>query len=347
MNYKKEKQFEQEEKIEELLSTLPEYCRDYYVYCSGTLERSTTTILGYLYDIRTFFKYVINNNPSMGNINDITLEILDSMTPKDIQEFMFYQKSHKDEDGNRITNEAVTRSRKLSALRSFYDYLYSFMGLHSNPPALIKSPHITKKKLPHLDKNEINELLDGVETGDSLSKDQKPYQKYSNLRDAAIIKLFLGTGIRVSELVGIDLDDIDWKEKGIKIVRKGGNEDVIYFGEGVGKAIDDYIKFERQPYDDSMRALFVSSRGNKGRLCVRAVEKLVKKYGAGSVKTKKTTPHTLRRSFGVNLYADSSDIYLVSDALNHKDIKVTAEHYTDIDQNRKKSVSKFSDDLLS
>lgn len=347
MDYKKEKNLEKEEKLNEQLKQMPEFCRDYFIYCSGTLERSPDTMLGYAYDLLAFFRYLVSSNPSIRSIDDITLSVLECIDPKDIQEYMFYQKVHKNEDGNVVTNCAKTRARKLASLRSFYKYLYTFQGIKTNPAALINSPHITKKKLSHLDRDEAGELIHGVETGDALTEKQRPYAKYSNLRDTAIIKLLLGTGIRVSELVGIDLDDIDWDSGQIKIVRKGGNDDVVYIGDEIKKALDDYIRFERQPYDDSQRALFIASRGQKGRLTVRSVEILVKKYGAGTVKTKKTTPHTLRRSFGVNLYAESSDIYLVSDALGHKDIKVTADHYTDIDQNRKKSVGKFSDGFLS
>lgn len=226
-------------------------------------------MLEYAYDVRSYFKFIAAGNPLINSYHDVTLDILDKMTPRDIQEYMSYLRSHKDESGRIVTNDANARARKLSSLRSFYQYYFAFAGLHSNPAKLISSPKLHQKKQPRLDSEEIKELLTDVITVGALDDNKRPYAIRSNLRDTAIIALLGGTGIRVSELVGIDLNDIDWEHNSIKIVRKGGNEDIVYFGEEISKYMADYIDNERKPGDKKENALFVASRGEKSVLqCV-------------------------------------------------------------------------------
>ena len=152
----------------------------------------------------------------------------------------------------------------------------------------------------------------------------------------AILTLLLGTGIRVSECVGIDINDIDFKNSGIKIRRKGGNETIIYFGEEVEEALLDYIE-ERKliiPITGDENALFLSLQ--KRRISVRAVENLVKKYSSLVTHLKKITPHKLRSTYGTALYKETGDIYLVADVLGHKDVNTTKKHYAAIEDERRK-----------
>ena len=319
MDYKKQLSAMQLEKLKTVLDDMPSYCRDYFDYCDGTLNRSAATMLEYAYDIRTYFRFIASNNPMVSSVEDVTLDILDKMTPRDIQEYMSYLRSHKDENGRIITNDANARARKLSSLRSFYQYYFAFGGLHSNPAKLVNSPRIHNKK---------------------------PYARRSNMRDTAIIALLGGTGIRVSELVGIDLNDIDWEHNCIRIIRKGGNEDIVYFGDELHRYLEDYINYEREPGDDKEKALFVASRKDKGRLTVRSVERIVSKYGTATIPSKHLSPHSLRRTFGTNYYEETSDLYAVADALGHKNIQVTKDHYADISERKKQQVKEFSDKLL-
>ena len=142
----------------------------------------------------------------------------------------------------------------------------------------------------------------------------------------------------MSECVGIDINDIDFKNTGIKIRRKGGYEAVVYFGEEVEKALLDYIEERKHiiPHDGHENALFLSLQ--KKRIGVRAVEKLVKKYASLITNLKKITPHKLRSTFGTNLYKESGDIYLVADVLGHKDVNTTRKHYAaQDDENRRRA----------
>ena len=178
-----------------------------------------------------------------------------------------------------------------------------------------------------MDADEVAILLDQVEEGAKLSKSQLKYHNKTKLRDAALLTLLLGTGIRVSECVGLDLNDVDFKNNGIKIRRKGGYETVVYFGDEVADALHDYLekRYHTIPMEGHEDALFLSLQNR--RLSVRAVENLVKKYASTVTSLKKITPHKLRSTYGTALYKETGDIYLVADVLGHKDVNTTRKHY--------------------
>ncbi|MFR6563101.1 MAG: tyrosine-type recombinase/integrase [Eubacterium ventriosum] len=143
--------------------------------------------------------------------------------------------------------------------------------------------------------------------------------------------------MRVSECVGIDINDIDFKNSGIKIRRKGGNETVIYFGEEVENALLDYLE-ERKlivPQDGHENALFLSLPEKTYR-CTCRRENLVKKYSSLVTNLKKITPHKLRSTYGTALYKETGDIYLVADVLGHKDVNTTKKHYAAIEDERRR-----------
>ena len=348
MHYRDEIEEKNKEKLDELLNELPAYCRSFFISASGTNDRPSSTLLAYAREIRFFYEYLIDNNPLLNTYNDITIEVLNMITPKDIQEYVYHVKQYTNKDGKTVKNNANTRARKLSALRSFFKYLYTFDGLASNPAAMVDLPRQKKKHHARLDKPEVDRLISSVENGEALKSSKKSYALRSTLRDTAILKLFLGTGIRVSELVGIDLDHIDWDNKEILVIRKGGDEEVIFISAEIASALDDYIRFERKPLVDTERALFVSSRTSKrGRLSVRAVEKLIKKYSEAIIKTKNITPHSLRGTFASNFYQESGDIYQTADLMGHKKISTTAENYSDINKLKESSaVREFADNFV-
>ena len=143
----------------------------------------------------------------------------------------------------------------------------------------------------------------------------------------------------MSECVGLDIGDVDFKNNGIKVVRKGGNEMVVYFGDEVEKALRDYLE-ERlgiTPVAGNENALFLSTQ--RKRIGVQAVENLVKKYAREITTTKKITPHKLRSTYGTSLYQETNDIYLVADVLGHKDVNTTKKHYAAMDDARRRSAA--------
>ena len=198
-----------------------------------------------------------------------------------------------------------------------------------------------KKEIIRLEPNEVAELLDFIEScGDGLSNHQRAYYEKTKERDFAIITLLLGTGIRVSECVGLDIEDVDFKNNGIKVLRKGGNEMVVYFGPEVEKALKKYLEVRENitPLAGHEHALFYSTQ--RRRIGVQAIENLVKKYAREITTTKKITPHKLRSTYGTALYQETGDIYLVADVLGHKDVNTTKKHYAALDDARRRQAAK-------
>ena len=161
------------------------------------------------------------------------------------------------------------------------------------------------------------------------------------MRDLAILTLFLGTGIRVSELVGINIDDIDFSVNGFLVTRKGGNQAVLYFPDEVAEVLRDYMKLrktlEAQPGHED--ALFLSLQNR--RMTVRAVQMMVKKYALQAAPLKKKlSPHKLRSTFGTNLYHETGDIYLVADVLGHSDVNTTRRHYAAMTDDRRRMAAR-------
>jgi site-specific recombinase XerD len=172
-----------------------------------------------------------------------------------------------------------------------------------------------------------------------MTKSQQKYHEKTKVRDLALMTLLLGTGIRVSECVGLDINDVDFVNNGIKIRRKGGYEAIVYFGDEVREALLDYLE-ERKlivPSEGSTNALFLSMQLK--RINVRSVENLVKKYASTVTKLKKITPHKLRSTYGTSLYRETGDIYLVADVLGHKDVNTTKKHYAAIEDSRRRSAA--------
>ena len=284
----------------------------------------------------------MENNPIYKNysIDQFTLGDLERLEPVDIEEYMEYLKVYKRDD-ELVTNGEKGLSRKMSALRSFYNYYFKRQAISRNPTLLVDMPKLHDKAIIRLDADEVALLLDFVENcGNELSGQALNYYKKTKDRDLAILTLLLGTGIRVSECVGLDLTDVDFKNNGITVTRKGGNQMVVYFGEEVEKALKHYIEGDRKaatPLSGHENALFLSTQ--KRRMGIQAVENMVKKYARQVTPTKKITPHKLRSTYGTSLYKETGDIYLVADVLGHKDVNTTKKHYAAIDEDRRRKAA--------
>ena len=265
---------------------------------------------------------------------------LEKLEPVDIEEYMEYLKVY-ERDDELITNGEKGLARKMSALRSFYNYYYKHQIITKNPTLLVDMPKLHDKAIIRLDTDEVALLLDFVENcGSQLSGQSLNYYNKTKERDLAILTLLLGTGIRVSECVGLDLNDVDFKNNGITVTRKGGNQMVVYFGDEVANALNQYIEGSRKaitPLSDHENALFLSTQ--RRRMGVQAVENMVKKYARQVTPNKKITPHKLRSTYGTSLYKETGDIYLVADVLGHKDVNTTKKHYAAIDEDRRRQAA--------
>lgn len=334
-NYHEKLNIKNTKRLRELISELPYFCSDFF----RGIEHITSskTRIAYAYDLSVFFEFLCNTNPACENLSvkDFKIEILDNIKAVDIEEFLEYL-SYYESEGKEYINSATGKKRKLTTLRSFYNYFFKNEMIETNPPSLVNIPKIHQKEIIRLDIDEVAKLLDEVESGENLTKSQKKYHKKTKNRDLAVITLLLGTGIRVSECVGLDIDDVDFNNDAIKIVRKGGNEAVIYFGDEVRSALENYM-IEREniiTIDGHENALFLSMQ--RRRISVRSVENLVKKYSGLVTSLKKITPHKLRSTYGTSLYQATGDIYLVADVLGHNDVNTTKKHYAAIEEDRRR-----------
>lgn len=336
-NYHDEQNRQNILKMRAVLETLPPFCKTFF----RAIEEYTSarTRLAYAYDIRLFFEFVHEKNAvfSKMEITEFPITILDDLTRMDIEEYLEYMSLYQ-KDGKEITNAERGKSRKLAALRSFYNYFFQSELIKTNPASLVSMPKLHEKEIIRLEPNEVAILLDQVEDGTKLTQKELEYHKKTKIRDVALLTLLLGTGIRVSECVGLDIRDVNFEVCGIKIRRKGGYEAVIYFGTEVETALLDYLE-EREhiiPAEGHEDALFLSLQ--KRRITVRAVENLVKKYSSRVTTLKKITPHKLRSTYGTTLYQETGDIYLVADVLGHKDVNTTRKHYAaQQDERRRKA----------
>ena len=349
MEYTEKINLENKRKLQELLKELPKFCSDFFRYLD-TRNTSSRTRLSYGYDIRIFFEFIQENNPvyKKMSMHDIPINVLDEMTPVDIEEYLSYL-SYYEKDGQAVTNGEKGKSRKLSAIRTMYNYYFKKEFIKTNAPSMIDTPKKHKENIIRLDKDEVAELITTVQSGENLTARQLAAHQKTKYRDIAILTLLLGTGIRVSECVGLDVADISFKNNCMRIIRKGGNESTIYFGDEVADALLDYLELEREGLSQKAlpeheNALFLSLKYS--RLTTRAVEKLVKKYTGAANINKKITPHKLRSTYGTNLYKETGDIYLVADALGHKSVETTRQHYATIEDDRRRLAGKFSGSIF-
>ena len=335
--YYEQKDIENIQKLRTMLKELPPFCTEYF---RGIDPRtSTRTRIAYAYDLTVFFDFLKKENPVFSKMDrmDFRLEHLDQLTVTDLEEYMEYLKYRFNENNKEVINKERGIMRKISSLKSFYNYFFRVEKIKTNPAALVRLPKLHDKEIIRLDIDEVAMLLDEVEQGESLTDRQKAYHDRTKVRDLALLTLLLGTGIRVSECVGLDIHDVDFKNGGIHIHRKGGKEVTVYFGAEVEDALNDYLAERQQidPEPGSENALFLSMQ--RKRMNVRSVENLVKKYAKIVTPLKKITPHKLRSTYGTNLYRETGDIYLVADVLGHSDVNTTKKHYAALEDERRRS----------
>lgn len=324
----------------EVLKELPEVCSEFI----RAIEFTTQPLTRYAYacDLKLFCEYLVAEIPKFANRQIALLEPEDfeKVTPRDLRTYLeylgFYIK-----DGSEHSNAEAGKTRKLATLRSFYEYMFKSELIHTDVSRLVEMPKKREKPILRMEIDEVARMLDAVETGEMMTERQKRYNDSVRARDLAILTLFLGTGIRVSELVGLDLDDLDFALNSFIVTRKGGNQAILYFPEEVASVLQAYLAHRREmtPLPGHENALFLSMQ-NK-RISVRAVQVMVKKYALQVAPLKKRlSPHKLRSTFGTNLYHETGDIYLVADVLGHSDVNTTRRHYAAMSDDRRRMAAK-------
>ncbi len=297
-----------------------------YAFYKGSIQGcSQKTVNEYLFDLRTFFRYLLARERSIDmqseeftkiDVSSVGLEMLGKLRAEDLYDFLFYT-------NNQRGNQWSARSRKLSAIRSLYKYLVNKRHyLDYNPTVDIDSPK-PKKSLPKvLTLDESLRLLEAVEA----DKDS-PFR----LRDYAILTLFLNCGMRLSELAGIDLSDIDSEFESLRVTGKGNKERIIYLNEACRTALAEYLALRKGPKYAHVhdRALFLSRL--EQRISVKTVQAMVYKYlRLAGLEAKHYSVHKLRHTAATLMYQSGNvDVRILKEILGHEQLNTT-QIYTHI-----------------
>lgn len=338
-------------RIRDIMRELPSPCGDFLRGIAVTT--STFTRLAYAIDLKTFFQFLHTERYAFSQkpLYALTDDDLAALTQSDLTAYIDYLTFYFKDDGENtsdrpmkaLVNHDLAIKRKLCSIRSLYDFLFKHERIPANVAALVPLPRIHEKPILRLSRDEMVKLLEQAESGDQLTTHQKHYQKITAKRDYALLSIFLGTGIRVSECVGLNIADVNLEENAFLVTRKGGNQAVLYFPPEVADALADYLD-ERQHIETlpgHEQALFLSMQ--KRRITQRAVQNIVKKYAAIAAPLKpKISPHKLRSTFATNLYNATGDIYLVADVLGHSSVDTTRKHYADMSDKRRRMAAEYT-----
>ncbi len=328
--------------IREMIRELPQACSDFIR--SIAVTTSTLTRLAYTIDLKTFFYFLHSERIAFADKAPalLTDQDLEKLTQNDLTAYTeyltYYFKTDEDSVPNKVyVNHELSIKRKLCSIRSFYDFLFKNQRISSNVTELVPLPKIHEKPIIRLSKEELVRILNTAQSGDQLSEGQQKFQKITAKRDFALLSLFLGTGIRVSECVGMNINDVDFENNAFVVTRKGGNQVVLYFSPEVADALSEYLeeRKETETVPGHENALFLSLQ--RKRISQRAVQNLVKKYASVAAPLKpKISPHKLRSTYATNLYNETGDIYLVADVLGHTSVDTTRKHYADMTDARRR-----------
>lgn len=301
------------------MQSYPELIRKFCVYKSSIQERSPRTVAEYMLDLRTFCRFTVAHREGRPtapeDLCDIDISALDreffaSITPEDVYEFLYYAKGERQ-------NGPKARSRKLSAIKSFYKYhTQKTRLLERNPAGDIEGPKKSKELPKYLSLEESLSLLDAVK-----NDAENPFRA----RDFAIITIFLNCGVRLSELCGIGLSDLDPELRSMRVIGKGAKERVVYLNDACSEAIAAYIperlkmRREGEPTD----ALFLSRLGRP--ISNKTVQHMVKKYlTAAGLENKHYSTHKLRHTAATLMYQTGDvDIRVLKDILGHEQLNTT------------------------
>lgn len=334
MDFYEKRDLKNRMKMAKYTDKLPDFCIDFFIGIESTT--SSLTRYNYSMDLYIFFdylaRYVFHKDSSL-----ITLSDINTLKARNIEQYLSYL-SYYELDENVYKNDEKGKARKLASLRSFFKYLFNHDMIEANVASKITTPKLHNKEIIRLEKDEVSRLMNAVENPYEFSDHQREYNKNTFERDNAIITLFLGTGIRISELVGLNLESFDFSQNAFIVKRKGGNQTMLYFNDEVVSALKIWLeKRGTLGLDKDENAMFISLQ-NK-RISIRAVENLVKKFAKIASPLKKISPHKLRSTFGTNLYKETKDIYIVADVLGHKDVNTTKKHYAAISEDMRKEVA--------
>lgn len=334
------------------LSELPDFVFTYIEeYYNG---ESINTQLGYSLDVKVFLNYLRQYRfRDVEKNEDFTLDHINKVTPSDLIRFKAYLREYETEfispSGRRVKricrNSAFGINRKLSAVRGLFIYLYKTEQISQNVTDKVDFVKLHQKIKKPLTTQETVRLIDVIYNGEKYFEG-RTLTEYNNkkLRDIAIFTTYLGTGVRVSELVNMQVTDVDFNTQSFIVTRKGGDQQEIFMPVQVNNALWEYLEPDSEDARES-GPLFLGRSGKP--LTVAAVEKTLKNYcyTVGITHPDKTRPHALRRTFACRLLEDGVDIKMVAELMGHKNIEVTHRYYAQYSSQKRREVMQNLDVL--
>lgn len=269
-------------------------------YLGSERNYSKHTVKAYIRDIGEFSRVIKDKKLAPGEDGSIDPGKLDETSVRAYISWLYTR------------NSRTSISRKLASVRTFFEFLVRKGVVKSNLAKLVPTPRGEKRLPTFLTVDEVVKLLT-AEVSDEYST-----------RDRALLELMYSSGLRVSELVGIDLNDIDLKNLTVKVLGKGGKERIVPVGSKAAEALDKYLR-ERLDMNPKGDHLFVNTRG--GRLNVRSVDRVIRKYATLAGIPKNVSPHVLRHTFATHLLGGGADLRAIQEMLGHKSLSTT-QRYT-------------------
>ncbi len=313
----------------EEFKTFPQFLRDYASYLAVIKGNSEKTVCEYLLDLRTFFRFMIMRKSGLSldardfeqiSIRDLTIEDIRDISAQNIIDYLMFA-------GFERSNNTTTRMRKLSSLRSFFHYAHGKRHyIDSNPTSDVDAPKKSKTLPKYLNVEEAISLLEAVK-GDTESK--------TVVRDYAIITLFLNTGMRLAELVGLNIESFESQLTYVKVLGKGNKERVIYLNDAAKGAVADYIRMRLDPrYIRTEDTAFFLS-GRQTRISAKTVQWIVYKYlNIAGLGARGLSVHKLRHTAATLMYQTGKvDIRVLKDILGHEQLNTTQIYTHVVDRN--------------
>ena len=324
--YKDMKNRQARDKASELLDSLPTYVQTFITGREGKMSARTQYI--YISRIDSFYSFLAARHYFGGKEKaGIELRDLGSLRTEDIEAFASWIR-HGNLSSRARDDKESTVNNYLSALNVFFKYFVNRGRLEYNPVAGVERGRMHRRDVIRLDDRQKDQFFACIETGDTLTEHQKRFHDKNALRDQTICLTLARTGLRVSELIGLNVENIDFDEHSMTVLRKGNKYDRIFFDDEVSELLQDYLRYrETLLVDPAEKAVFLVTFGKyKGtRLSVRAVERLVKKYAVAGAPSagSKITPHKLRATYATDMLQATGNISLVQKALNHESPRTT------------------------
>lgn len=314
--------------------TFPPVIKDYARYVHVIKGNAEKTVCEYLLDIRTFFRYITARNSGAVppkdefekiSIAELTLEDIKLIGQDDILEYLVFARSER-------SNGSTTRMRKISALRSFFNYLCNKKHLlESNPTVDVDSPKPAKTLPKYMTYEESLLLLETI---------RNDLESPTNVRDFAIVVLFLNTGMRLSELVGLNLQSFSKDLATVRVLGKGNKERMIYLNDFAKSAVSEYLQVRLDPkyIRTSDKAFFLSTR--EQRISNKTVQWMVQKYlRLSGLGYRGLSVHKLRHTAATLMYQSGKvDIRVLKDVLGHEQLNTTQIYTHVVDRNKEQAV---------